>query len=123
MLSLNMDVFDEVITGTATTWYTSAALNGVLGDVDIAQFFALATSVRGSPSLSVYVDSSGDNQNWHLSTFANGDLFISPLTENVMGQFFGTHVLSFLRLRIVLTGTTPGCSCRLKISVTGRNKD
>jgi hypothetical protein len=123
MLTLNADVFDEVITGTVTTWYTSAALNQTLGDADFTTFFVLATSVKGSPSLSIFVDHSADNRTWIQAT---NNLLISPLTDNVMGQLSGPGSilgsgLSFLRLRILLSGTTPGCGCRLKISVTGRN--
>jgi len=121
MLTLNRDVFDEVILGTATTWYTSADLNQTLGVADFTQFFVLATSVNGTPSLSIFVDHSADNRTWIQAT---NNLIISPLTENVMGQLSGpTSGLSFLRLRILLSGTTSGCGCRLKISATGRNAD
>lgn len=123
MLALNAKVFDEFITGTTTTWYSADALNATLGDVDRLELLALATNVRGAPSLSVYVDSSNDGRSWVLSTVANGDLFISPIGEGAMGQFNGGQAQSFLRLRVLLTGTTPGLGCRLTINGTGRNAD
>lgn len=125
MLTFNMDVFDEFITGTATTWYTAAELNQVLGSADSAVIIAHATSVTGAPSLSVYVDQSADNRTWALQGTAG--LSVATVTENSMAQTFFlpgvSGTLSFMRLRITLGGTNPGAGCRLKLSATGRNPD
>ena len=74
------------------------------------------------PSLSVYVDQSGDNRSWQLSTTAGGDLSMATVTENAMAQTFFAAPAS-IRLRITLGGTNPGCGCRLKLSATGRTFD
>jgi hypothetical protein len=125
MLALRADVFDEIITGTSTTWYSSSAHNATLGRPDFLLFIAVATRVSGvSPGLSVWIDTSPDNRSWSLSTTAGGDIAIAApsLTEGAMAQAWSwTGGGPFVRLRIVLAGTDP--QCRLKVAVTGRTAD
>lgn len=116
MLRLNRQVFDEIITGTATTWYTSAADNALVASIDSYTIFAVATNVSGtSPSVNVYVDQSCDNQTWILG---GTPALSGGLTEGLVLQGAGA-LTPFLRLRVTLGGTAP--QCRLRLTVTGRD--
>ena len=113
----NVDAFDEIITGTAMTWYTAAAFNPVIGAADEFVLFAFVTNVSGtSPALSVYVDQSGNNRTWILG---GSPLISSALSNNLLLQGTQGTSASFIRLRMAMTGTTP--QCRLRLTVTGRN--
>lgn len=122
MIAARAEVFDEIITGTSTTWYTSSVHNAALGQSDLLGFIAEVTNVSGlSPGLSAWIDLSGDNRNWFLSQTPGGDLVIPDplLVEGAMAQTFRwTGGGPFARLRIVLTGTSP--QCRLRVCATSR---
>jgi hypothetical protein len=123
MLALHEHVFDETITGTGSTWYSSTQHHALFGAADAFVVIAHATDVSGSsPALNVYFEESCDNQHWHseASALIEGSLptagFIQsapwPLNPSALA------VLPFGRFRITLAGTSP--RCRLKLTVTGR---
>jgi hypothetical protein len=122
MLTLRADIFDEILSGTSTTWYSSAAHSATLGRQDFLLFIAVATKVSGqSPGLIAFIDSSADNRNWLVSPFSAGYIAIPDpsLVEGAIGQGWSwTGGSAFVRLRIMLTGTNP--QCQLRVSVTGR---
>lgn len=119
MAGLNQEIFDEFVAGTGSTWYSPASLNNALGADDGLLVVATVTNVAGtSPSLSVFFDSSGDNQNWVLGTAP--DLVVGPpMTERAMAQASAKQLNGFLRMRVTLGGTSP--QCRLRLWVTGRS--
>lgn len=120
MRVFNLDVFDEGISGTSTTWYTPARLNDKLGTADVFAIMAYVTTVSGtSPTLTVQTQHSADGQNWLSVGSAEISTGIAGNTV-YYGQDNYTPVhLAFVRLKINLGGTSP--QCRLKLSVTGRS--
>jgi hypothetical protein len=118
MIVLSEQVFDELIAGTSSIWYTSDELNETLGAPDWFVLFASARDVSGSsPVLKVFVQKSGDNRHWYhdaLVPIINGSLSEGTVRT---GQASGPSQ-PFRRLRITLEGGSP--KCRLKLHVTGR---
>ncbi len=111
-----MEVFDEFVTGTNTTWYSPATLNETLGQADWLTVIGVVTNASGaSASADVRIDTSSDGRNW----VDVGGFTIASLTENAMGQGQFVQGLSYVRLRITLAGTSP--ACRLRIGATGRS--
>lgn len=118
MLALNLQIFDEDIKGTGTEWYSSPAFNARLGRADWYTFIGVATNVVGvSPKVTVRFEHSADAQNWSDV----GGFSIANLVENAMGQGQFGEGLSFVRVRVFLSGTDPGC--RLRVGVSGRSYD
>ena len=63
MLSLHAQVFDEIITGTTSTWYTSSQFYEAVGASDTWSIHACASFVSGTnPTLTVYAEHSSDGQ-------------------------------------------------------------
>ena len=49
-----LEVFDDVISGTGTDWYSTALHNNILGTADVFAIQAVTTGVSGtSPTLTV----------------------------------------------------------------------
>lgn len=118
-------VFDDLIVGTGTNWYSSAAFNDVLGQGDSIGIQACTRGVGGTAGIVVQAEHSSDGQMWlnvgtaaEISTTSIGsDLSYYGRTT---GGFGGAPLpLAFVRLRITLTGTNP--QCYLKLYATGRN--
>jgi hypothetical protein len=123
MLLFHREVFDEVITGTSTTWYSSAEHNALIGAADDLVVFAVATDVAGTTTLKVYVDTSGDNEHWYEPGTEKINATISdPNDSEKAGSVrLGVDALAaFARLRINLSGSG-GPACRVKLTVTGRS--
>lgn len=117
MLIYNAEVFNEVITGTAT-WYSYAPFNETLGTADMSGVFAYTTNVSGSPTLSLYTDISNDGRLW----FQPGSPIVSFAPSNGLVQTFYLNQgnnFSFMRLRINLGGASQ--QCQLKLNVVGRS--
>lgn len=120
MLVVAEKVFDNVVSGAGTSWYSPAQLNERLGG---AEKFAVHASVTGltgtSPTLTVQLEHSGDDQFW----IALGAAQISGVAISNDTSYQGTQditpVLNFVRVRIALGGTSP--QCRLKVYVTGHD--
>lgn len=116
----NIDIFDEVLTGSGTTWYTPTRLNDTLGAADAFAVQATTTLVSGTlPTLTVQAQHSSDDQNWlatpsaEISTgIAEGGSYVGAQTVSSVG------LLANVRFAITLGGTSP--QCRLKLSFTGR---
>jgi hypothetical protein len=118
MLIDSINVFDDAIKGTTSTWYTSADLNERLGEADFGMFHAVTTQVVGTPSLTVRVEHSGDSENWAAMP---GDPIINNAAvdeslpqENSLVSTTYQGRSRYVRLKITLTGTgTPGCRLKL----------
>lgn len=117
MLLFNQDIFDEFITGTTTTWYTAASFNNLIGSADRLLFLAYPTGLVSAPTLTVYVESSSDDQHW----YSNSQIWdASALSDGVVIKATTSDLLAFNRLKITLGGSASTTQCRLKLSVTGR---
>lgn len=120
MRILNLLVFDEIISGTTSTWYSREDLNRILGMAEAFAVQAYVTNVSGTfPALTVASQHSSDGQNWAATnaTEINAILFVEGGTyAGTSGAFLvpGAH----LRFKITLGGTAP--HCRLKLYFTGR---
>jgi hypothetical protein len=123
MRVLSRLVFDEIIAGTSTTWYTATEHNAILGAPDRFGIHAIVTDTAGTnnPKLTVWGQTSGDGQHWI-------DIEANPAIDNQLftaGQYYGQVAgvlppfLAYVRLAMSLTGTNP--SCRLKLYVCGRS--
>lgn len=120
MLLFNADVFDEIITGTAGTWYSYSQHNAMLGAGNTYAIFATPTNVTGtSPTLTLFFETSIDGRAWFTSVSAITGASMSNGVVLYGSMSSGAGIGSYARLRIVLGGTTP--ACRLKVSVTGRS--
>lgn len=120
----NLQLFDEIISGTATTsvYYTPTNTYEPLGRGDVMCFSAVVYNATGAgATLSVQVEHSADGQNWvnvnpsaEISqAVAGNQMFVAnPHTANRL-------LLHFVRLRAQFTaGTTP--QCRLRLAATTR---
>lgn len=128
MLLQSFSIFDEIITGTGTTWYTPSDLNAVLGQPDALAIQVATTLVSGtSPTLRMAVEHSGDGRAFLPrvatpeinNTSITNDKSVSVTAGEQFGYTPGTSLLAYVRLAISLGGTNP--RCRLRILVTGRN--
>lgn len=122
MRDLRILAFDDVITGTTATWYTSDDFINTLGMADGLVLHAVTTSVSSpAPTLTCQVEHSADARHW-LNVNTNPE--INGVTTGNDLSFLGyvdllnPPMLTFVRIRITLAGTSP--ACRLKLHVTGR---
>lgn len=119
-----LKLFDETISGTATTWYTPSETYDPLGRGDMFTFAAAVYNVTGGPNLNVQVEHSSDGQNWVSPNGTVPEISSVPITSNqvLVRQRDGVSpvLLSFVRLKAWLAaGTSP--QCRLKLTATTRN--
>ena len=122
MRTLNVLAFDEVVTGTGTTWYTPQALNSELGRCDIFGLQAYTTGVLGtSPTLTVSLQHSGDDQNWRVLSSSLPELNATSISSDTSRYAYRSDAspARFVRAAITLGGTNP--QCRLKLFITGRS--
>jgi hypothetical protein len=114
MLLFNQQVFDEIITGTGTTWFSGVQYNTLLGSADHLLLMGYVTSVTGtSPTVTQGWEHSADGQEWVTNTVS--PVAISEGTK-LLTPVYG--YLPYMRLRITLGGTNP--SCRLRFMAAGR---
>lgn len=121
MRTFNVEAFDEAISGTGTTWYSAAKLNSLLGSADSLAIQAWVTNASGTtPTITVQLEHSGDAENW--LPVAGSPEISTAVSSNAV--YYGSQVgfipmlLGYVRLRVSMGGTSPGC--RLKLHVTGR---
>lgn len=119
MRAYNHLVFDDIISGTATTWYSAADRAYELGQADFIAVAAVVSGVSGTtPTLTVQAEHCCDGRSWVATPFA--EIGVGIANEGVYvgwrDETFG--FMSYLRFKITLGGTTP--ACRLKLFVTGR---
>ncbi len=120
MRLVSMQIFDDTISTTSATFTTPKELYTVLGAADNFGLQAVVTGVSSpSPTLTVQAEHSADGQNWLAVAAAE---ISTTLAENT--AYFGWRdgllplLLSHLRFKITLTGTSP--ECRLKLFFCGR---
>ena len=120
MRRFTMPVFDNFISGTTSIWYTSSAYNDVLGSADDLLVQAVTEQVSGTTNVTIQPEHSCNALDWIAfpgNLVANA--VVSDGTYLAESAFFnGAVLLTFVRLKITLTGTTP--ACRLKVLVCGR---
>jgi len=124
MRIFHIDLYDDNMEGT-TALYTDPSHNALLGSVEKLSIFAITDTVSGtSPTLTVQIEESGDQVHWvnkagtpEINAVA---LSTSALTTAVGRDAGGTPSNGFLRLRVVLGGTSPKAHVRL--FVTGRGE-
>lgn len=121
MLVVAEKVFDNVVSGAGTNWYSPAQLNEKLGEAEVFTVHASVTGLTGtSPTLTLQLEHSGDNQLWvALGSPAQINGVSITNDTSYSGALGLTPVLNFVRLRISLGGTNP--QCRLKVYVTGHD--
>jgi hypothetical protein len=119
MLVFHEHIFDEIITGTEDSWYTSSEHNKLFATAAVFTLFVVATNVSGTGTLTLNLDMelSGDNEHWFpFDLVMTGTL--STSVPFVKAGFMFTAGLPFARLRASLSGTDP--QCRLQLRLTGR---
>jgi hypothetical protein len=119
MLVFHEHIFDEIVTGTADSWYTSSEHNKLFATADVFTLFVVATDVSGTGALTLNLDveASADNEHWlSPEPVMSGTLLTSG--PFVGTGFFFTFGLPFARLKAALGGTNP--QCRLQLRLTGR---
>jgi hypothetical protein len=116
MQAFNKQVLDETISGTSSTWYSSADFNELLGQADRLGVSAVVGDVSGSnPSLRVRVDHSADGEHWSEL----GPEINTEITSNTTYMMAFEGGLALLRFRVMFAGGT-NPQCRLKLNVIGR---
>lgn len=123
MRVFNIQVFDTVITGTSTTWYSRSEFDGHLAQADGLVIHACVSNVGGTtPTLTIVSEHSPDSENW-IATGASeiNNVAIANNASFSAGNFGFTsaNLGAYVRYRITLGGTNP--QCRLKLFVTGRD--
>ena len=127
MRDFTANVFDEYISGTTTTWYTSSGYNDLLGSADWLTVQAVPGQVAGgTPTLTLAYEHSCNGLDWlpvGLAPFSTMPEISSAALINDVPVFgnrtvFAPPLLSFVRFRISLGGSAT--ACRLKVWVTGR---
>lgn len=115
-----LEIFDDIISGTAGTWYTPAQHNETLS-TDAFAVQACTSQVAATTTLTVTMQTSGDGQNWTEFSpdigptgVANDGSYWASRGPNAFASWFG-----LVRFKITLGGTNP--ACRLKLYFTGRS--
>ena len=116
----NLLVFDDIISGTSSTWYSRSDLQRAVGNAEAWAVQACVTNVSGFlPALTVLSEHSCDSLHWAATsaTEINGVLIAEG------GSYAGTSgwlliPATFVRFKITLGGLSP--ECRLELTVTGR---
>ncbi len=119
MLVIAEQIFDNVISGTTTTWYSPAMFNEPLGAADFLALHATWNGVQGtSPGIAIQVQHSGDNLFW--LPIGSPQIQVSIFNDGVgAGSVSSTVLLNFVRIAVTLSGTNP--QCRLKVYATGKD--
>lgn len=120
-----LQVFDQFIKDTTTTWYSESQYNNVIGRADFFAIQAYATSVTAGATLTVTTQISADSQNWIagnlLGPEINGaDIAATPTQVGYFYPFAGIPMAAYVRLAVALGGASP--ECRLKLYVTLRSR-
>lgn len=121
MLLFNQEVFDDII-DTTQWWYTSTDYNELLGRADGLLLLVYPTLVSGtSPTLTVALDQSNDNQHWFqsIAPILNAQALVNNQILQASQVVTASPIFAFCRLRFFLGGTTP--QCQLKMTVVGRS--
>ena len=123
MRTFNTLIFDDIISGTASNWFTSSDFCDQLGSADFLLLQARTSFVSGtSPTLTVDIEHSPDGQSWTLLPPGN---HINAVAISNNGSYVGDdapttiQALAYVRCRISLGGTSP--KCRLKLFATGHS--
>jgi len=107
----NLLVFDDFVVGTTAT-YTPTRLNDRLGQFDKYSLTAIADQVSGTtPTVTVQLEHSADQRNW-ANKNGTAEINAQSLSTSQTNVFTGTDAgttpaNAFVRLRVVLGGTTP----------------
>lgn len=124
MIAYSECVFDEVIHGAATDYYSANRYNEGMGRADKMTIQAITDNADANGTLTVQIEHSGDQRNWNSK---NGTAEINAVassidttaTKSTVGTDSGsTASLPFVRLR-VRTATT--ARVHVKIFVCGRD--
>lgn len=114
-------VFDDIISGTTSTWYSPSEMNARLGAADAFAVHACTTFVSGTgPTLTVQAEHSSDGESW-IATPAPPEISTAIANDS---SYWGSrdpynmNMMGLLRFKITLGGTNP--QCRLKLYATGR---
>ena len=120
MRRLTVQVFDEYIAGTTTTWYTSCAYDELFGSADSLVIQAVTEQVSGTTNLVITPQHSCNGLDWKDCTSVLSQLgVVTDGTYLMDTAFFASQTfLTYVRLKITLTGTAP--ACLLKVIVCGR---
>jgi hypothetical protein len=121
MRLFTLEVFDDVISGTGTNWYSTAMHNSILGSADVFAIQAVTTGVSGTtPTLTVRLQSAADAENW-ANAAGTAEINAQGIANET--SLVGTNsadpgmIQANVRLQISLGGTSP--KCRLRLYVTG----
>jgi len=119
-----MPLYDENVEGILPL-FTDPSHNALLGSVEKLSIFAITDTVSGtSPTMTVQIEESGDQVHWINKTGTaeiNGAALSTTVLTTAVGRDTGaTPSSGFLRLRVVLGGTSPKAHVRLW--VTGRGE-
>lgn len=124
MRLFHAQIYDENVEGT-TALFTDPSHNGLLGSVEKLSIFAITDTVSGtSPTLLVQIEESGDQVHW-VNKIGSAEIPATAISTTALttlvGRDQGTQPSQgFLRLRVVLGGTSPKAHVRLW--VTGRGE-
>lgn len=124
MRLFHAQLYDENLEGT-TALYTDPSNNALLGSVEKLTLFTIADTVSGTtPTLTVQIEESPDQVNWSnkAGTAEINAVALSTSQKTItVGRDNGSvPSAGFLRLRVVLGGTTP--KAHIRIWVTGRGE-
>lgn len=124
MRTVNLKIFDDVISGTVATWVTRSEFDQALGPANTFAIQAVTTGVTGiEPTLTILTEHSYDGENWVWSgndDLINGTLIAEDASYLNFSNSCAVPVLgAFVRFRMSLGGTNP--KCRLKLYMTGRH--
>jgi hypothetical protein len=115
-------VFDQSISGTGDTWYTSAEHNDSLGLGDELAIHAVTTGVSGTgPAITCRVETSANGKDWYDAQGVNeisGGISNDATLEGSVAMVL-VVLQRFVRGRVALGGISP--ACRLKLYATGRS--
>lgn len=125
MRILSALLFDDLISTTASTWYSSSETWSQMGGPDVIALQACARGVAGTvPTLTIQAQHSNDSQLWlNVSGSPEISATLSTTSPNetiTYGQVNFVNLLSYVRFKITLGGTSP--QCFLRLYGTGRAK-
>jgi len=115
-------IFSAVINDNTNTYYSDAEWNARLGMGEKFMLELRATNVVTNGSVTVQLESSNDNINWHIRNNAviNANTLTNATTATCFGSEVGTSEVGgrFARFNVKLTNTT---AAYIEMFCTARN--
>lgn len=122
MMFLNANVFDDLVSPGATTFYTSSTTQQALGDYDQLAIQAVIDNVDVAGTFTLSIQHSADGENWvnkNATPEINAKAIATAAVTNIVGADTGaTPTLGFVRFAFSIATAS---RAHVKLYATLRN--